>query len=344
MTRARKQLNILYSLTNDRGKETLKAGFLLDSKLQIKPIMIPDTIKHSAETAELAWYQPLVDPTTTSMRDLLLPSLSNYKLSITHLHNFLNVTKGGPSMFLLQNLLRFPQAKSLSAVFGTAIHDTLQNAHAYLVSTENHQASEDIISNFELNLNKQHIAKHDFDILLQKGSDVLRVFLESRYQGFSSSDQTELNFTNQHSIVGDAHLTGKLDVANINKSEKTITVTDYKTGKPTLTWTGKTDYEKMKLHRYKQQLMFYKLLVENARDFRGYKVEKGIMQFVEPTISGDIIAIDSDFDQKELEQFQQLIGAVWDHITKLDLPDISKYDQSYKGILAFEQDLIDKII
>lgn len=344
MTRAKQQLHISYSLSDDNSKKTLRAGFLLGENWQPQIISSPGNIEHYIESTELAWYQPLIDPVTTQMLDLLLPSLENYKLSVTHLHNFIDVSRGGPATFLVQNLLRFPQAKSPNAAFGTAIHDTLQNAHMNLVTTGKKQEIEDIISNFETNLAAQYLAKKDFDLFLQKGIDTLQVFLDQKYDTFTPTARTELNFAGQHSIVGDAHLTGKLDLADIDKVNKTIIVTDYKTGKPASSWSGKDEYEKIKLHNYKQQLMFYKLLVENARDYRGYQVEKGIMQFVEPTISGDILALDTEFNSEELERFQKLINAVWTHIKQLALPDISSYDPTYKGMLAFEQDLIDNII
>lgn len=344
MTRAKQQLHISYSLSDDNGKKTLRAGFLLDDSWQPQLISSPNSIEHAIEATELAWYQPLIDPATVEMRDLLLPSLENYKLSVTHLHNFLDVSRGGPSMFLLQNLLRFPQAKSPNAAFGTAVHDTLQHAHMHLVSTGKKQAIEDIISNFETNLQDQHLTDKDFETFLQKGSDALGTFLDNKYDTFTIDAKTELNFANQHSIVNDAHLTGKLDLVNIDKSNKTIVVTDYKTGKPASSWSGKDEYEKIKLHNYKQQLLFYKLLVENSRDYHDYRVEKGIMQFVEPTTSGNILTLDTEFNNDEIDRFKKLVGAVWQHIVKLDLPDISNYDQSYKGIIAFEQDLIDNII
>jgi DNA helicase-2/ATP-dependent DNA helicase PcrA len=343
ITRAKQQLHISYSLSDDNGKNTLRAAFLVKSKWNLQPISSPTT-EQIIEATELAWYQTLVNPTTVSMRNLLLPTLENYKLSVTHLHNFLDVTRGGPSTFLLHNLLRFPQAKSPNAAFGTAIHDTLQRAHAYLVSTGDRQAIEDIVSNFESNLRNQHMTKQDYATFLQKGGDALRIFLDNRYESFTASQQTELDFTNQHSMIDNAHLTGKLDLAEINKTDKSIIVTDYKTGKPSLSWAGKADYEKIKLHKYKQQLMFYKLLVENARDYRGYEVKTGIMQFVEPTISGDILMLDAEFSSNELDRFSKLINAVWSRIITLDLPDILNYDSSYKGILAFEQDLIDNTV
>jgi DNA helicase-2/ATP-dependent DNA helicase PcrA len=344
ITRAKRQLHISYSLNDDKNKSTLRAAFLINSKWKTSPISSPENTDHRIEAAELAWYQQLINPIATSMHDLLLPTLDNYKLSVTHLHNFLDVSRGGPATFLLQNLLRFPSAKSPNAAFGTAIHETLQRAHAHLAATGNKQAIEDIISDFESNLHNQHLAPQDLDNFLQKGSDTLMAFLDNKYECFKPSQQTELSFASQHSIIGKAHLTGKLDLADINKPDKTITVTDYKTGKPALSWNGKDEYEKIKLYKYKQQLMFYKLLVENARDYRGYKVEKGIMQFVEPTIHGDIQALETDFNNDDLDRFKKLIDAVWAHTTSLDLPDISKYEPSYKGILSFEQDLIDNVI
>lgn len=344
MTRAKKQLHISYSLSDDNGRNTIRAGFLLGDDWLAEPIVTPKTTEAITESAELAWYQPLVDPTTKKMKDLLLPTIENYKLSVTHLHNFLDVSRGGPAMFLMQNLLRFPQAKSSNAAFGTAIHDTLQRAHMQLSATGKPQAIEDIISDFESNLFKQHLGKKDFEKYLRKGSDVLLKFLDENYNNFKKSEQTELNFSNQHSIIGEAHLTGKLDLADIDKSNKKIIVTDYKTGKPASSWNGRDDFEKIKLHHYKQQLLFYKLLIENARDYNGYRVEKGIMQFVEPNSAGTILSLDTNFDDSGLDRFRRLINAVWTHIIQLNLPDISKYSPTYKGILAFEQDLIDNII
>jgi DNA helicase-2/ATP-dependent DNA helicase PcrA len=344
MTRAKKLLNISYSLGDDNGKKTLRASFLVGEKWPAKTIQTPQTVEMLAEAAELAWYQPLIDPTTTNMHDLLLPTLTNYKLSVTHLQNFLDVSGGGPAMFLLQNLLRFPQAKSPSLAYGTAVHSTLQAAHDHLVSTGKTQAVEDIVSNFETILTNQHMAKKDFNSFLQKGISSLIAFLDQKYSTFQRTSQTELDFSKQHSIVNEAHLTGKLDLADIDKTNKSMVITDYKTGKPSNNWAGKDDYEKIKLHKYKQQLLFYKLLVENARDYRGFQVKKGIMQFVEPTTSGQILSLEDDFSADELERFKKLISAVWAHITQLNLPDISKYSPNYKGVLDFEQDLIDNII
>jgi len=341
-TRAKNSLHISYSLADENNKTTTRASFLVDESWRPVKISAQHNVSQALETAEVRWYEPLAKADDKTLKDLLAHQLDEYQLSVTHLTNFLDITRGGPQTFLLQNLLRFPQAMSPASAYGSAIHKTLQRAHAYLSSQGQRQATEDILHNFEVALTEQRLSQTDFDKYLQKGSDDLQVFLSEHYDSFNPAQKTELNFKFQHSTVGDARLSGALDL--IDMDGKNIVVTDYKTGKPAKSWSGKTDYEKIKLHKYRQQLMFYKLLIENARDYRGYKVESGILQFIEPTASGDIVDLRTDFNSQDQERFELLINAVWKHIINLDLPDVSTYDQSLKGILAFEQDLIDNTV
>ena len=142
-------------------------------------------------------------------------------------------------------------------------------------------------------------------------------------------------------MIGDAHLTGALDLVDIDAQAKTILVTDYKTGKPSRNWQGRTEYEKIKLHKYRQQLMFYQLLIQNSRDYNQYHFDGGVLQFVEPTTSGDIVALNQTFSADELSAFSQLIQAVWHAIITLNLPDISAYDRTLAGIRQFEADIVD---
>lgn len=339
MTRAKQQLKISYSTVDDKQKSTLAASFLVGETWQPLTPQLSSSMQSLVKSAELVWYQPIITPLTPSMRELLAPTLENYKLSSTHLTTFLDVSRGGPQAFLMNNLLRFPQAASPSAGYGSAIHTTLQRAHSHLTATGKHRPIEDILHDFEENLQSQHLTDKDFDTYLQKGSEALSRFLEVKYAEFSPTQKTELNFAGQAVFFEEAHLTGSLDLVDIQ--DQSITVTDYKTGKAIRNWTGKTDYEKMKLHRYKQQLMFYCLLIHHSRDYNKYTVEKSIIQFVEPTLSGDIISLEAQFSHEELARFRQLIHAVWKRIVTLDLPDTDTYDPSYKGMLQFEEDLIE---
>jgi DNA helicase-2/ATP-dependent DNA helicase PcrA len=342
MTRARKNLTITYSSSDDNGKNTLRASFLTSDSWQAVTPQLSTTIESLARAAQLMWYQPVVSPLSQDMHALLAPNLERYKLSSTHLNNFLDVTRGGPQMFLMNNLLRFPQAISPSAGYGSAMHATLQRTHAHLSATGKHRPDEDILHDFEENLRAQHLDEKDFLTYLQKGSDAISSFLKVKHSTFTPTQKSELNFAGQNVRLGDAHLTGSLDLVDINEDDRTIIVTDYKTGKAARDWNGKTDYEKIKLHRYKQQLMFYNLLVKHSRDYSKYNFEKGVLQFVEPTPAGDILAIEAQFTTEDLDRFSRLIQKVWQCIIALDLPDVSIYDQSYKGVLAFERALLDE--
>jgi DNA helicase-2/ATP-dependent DNA helicase PcrA len=341
MTRAKIHLTMSYSMADGGGKSTLRASFLSGDAWQPRRIPANTSATHAVTSAETAWYQPVIQPLESELRELLAPMLESYKLSATHLGNFLDVTRGGPSGFLVNNLLRFPQAISPSAAYGSAIHAALQRAHSHLSATGVRRPIEDILHDFEENLSQRHLKASDYSLFLQKGSDALSSFLAHSYDSFNPKQKVELSFAGQSVFVGEAHLTGSLDLVEIDGSS--ITVTDYKTGHPSTSWAGKADYEKIKLHRYKQQLMFYQLLINNSRDYNRYTVSDHIIQYVEPTSSGDVVALHADFTTDEYERFTRLVTAVWKHITTLDLPDTSSYEQSYRGILAFEAALVDEV-
>jgi DNA helicase II / ATP-dependent DNA helicase PcrA len=338
MTRARRHLIISYATSDPNGKDTLPASFLVDGSWQVTHPEIPTTMDSLVESAKLTWYQPLVQPLSVPLRELLAPMLAHYKLSSTHLTSFLDITRGGPQAFLVNNLLRFPRAVNPSAGYGLAVHGALQRAHAHVSATGNQRPLEDVLHDFEEQLKNYHLSPDDFRTFLQKGTDVLSDFLGAQYDTFASTQKTELNFAGQNVHVGEARLTGTLDLVDFQ--DETVIVTDYKTGRPSRDWTGKADYEKIKLHRYKQQLMFYHLLIMRSRDYSRYSIEKGVLQFVEPTGGGELIALEARFSNDDLVEFSHLVQAVWRRIITLDLPDTSGYEASFKGILEFEQDLL----
>ena len=43
---------------------------------------------------------------------------------------------------------------------------------------------------------------------------------------------------------------------------------------------------------------------------------------------------------EDVERTKKLIGIVYKKIKALDFPDVSGYSKDYKGILAFEEDLL----
>ena len=337
MTRAKQHLLLTAHTATGEGKESLHAEFLTDTQLAVVP---HEEKAIPIEQLVPGWELRHIHLPKVNQKTLLRPVLDTYALSATHVNNFIDVTRGGPQAFLLQNLLRFPQAMTPSQVFGKAIHAVLQRAHTHLAATGDRRPLEDILHDYELQLQQGRLSEREFTYLLEKGSDVLQKFLAARYDTFTLTQKAERSFAGQNAHLGEIRLTGALDLMDIDDKAKIITVTDYKTGKGVSNWQGKTDYEKIKLHKYKQQLMFYKLLVEHSRDYRNYTVERGVLEFVEADGDNTLHRLTTPFDAEELLRFSNLLRAIWKRIQTLDLPDTSNYDPSYKGILKFENDLL----
>ena len=339
MTRAKTTLTMTYSQTNDSGSDTIIASFLTNCTPTIVPTS--DDPAEQIELAETDWTTRLTSPIVPELKDLLAPALETYKLSATHLNNFLDVSRGGPQNFLLNNLLHFPSAKNSAAAYGTAIHSSLQQAHCSFSADHQLPSTEQILQFFQKSLESQHLPADDFQLYLDKGKSALTAFLNAKSSDFHDTDLAELDFSNQGVIIDNARLTGKLDVIDIDKQNKTIFVTDYKTGKPAHSWKGSADYEKIKLHKYRQQLMFYQLLVEHSRDYGNFTFTGGRLQFVEPDMkTGDILSLEDAFSSEELSEFAKLVNIIWQKITTLDMPNISGYSADYKGMLQFEKDLL----
>ncbi|MBP7760435.1 ATP-dependent helicase [Candidatus Saccharibacteria bacterium] len=338
LTRARDRLTLVAARTSDAGKDLLPVG-------SIPTDVLPTSEHDELGTPELVaavehdWRTPLLDVPTATKDQLLRPLLERYKLSATHLNNFLDVTRGGPQLFLLHNLLRFPQAMGPSAAYGSAIHTTLQRAHAHLASTGKRRPVEDILHDFDQQLRQFQLSDLEYGKQLQRGSDTLTEFLRQRYDSFTTSQLVERSFATESVLIGDAVITGAIDLIDIDTDEKTIYITDYKTGKAVNKWQGRTDYEKIKLHHYEQQLMMYKLLVENSRQFTGYTVTGARIEFVEPNEKNDVVLLDYAYDEVKLADFRRLLSAVWQRIQALDFDLPAEYSLDYKGIIAFEDDL-----
>ncbi|HSW85836.1 MAG TPA: ATP-dependent DNA helicase [Candidatus Saccharimonadales bacterium] len=273
---------------------------------------------------------------------LFEPILERYKLNVTHLNNFVDVTQNGPEYFLMHNLLRFPEAPTPSAAYGDAVHKTLQWGHVNLLASGKLPSIAKMQAFFVDSLDRKHLKLTENKRLKRRGQDAIKLYIEQRGYLFKSQDIVEQSFENEGAKIGSAHITGKIDKISLN-SIVGASVIDFKTGKPALSWQGKDDYEKLKLHKYRQQLLFYKILIENSATYRGNStVSMGKLDFVEASERGQLEPnLQLNFVSSEILTFIRLVESVWSHITQLNFPDVSKYPKNTRGLLQFEQDLID---
>ena len=319
-----------------------------------------------------------IKPTQILLQDekiLLKRLLENYKMPVTHLINYLNIGKVGPDKFIEQNLLRFPQAMSPSSVYGSAMHEAMQNYYLYFKKYQKLASNEKLIEFYTNALGHGTLTKIDHDKYLESGIKNLNIYIEDLKNrkddymsgGIKSSDMVEVNFANEGVRIGIAEASGKIDKMSFKGD--TIKVTDLKTGKSFDNWEATSSaYDKIKLHFFKYQLAYYYLLIKNSRTYSNYKVEHGYIEFLEADYSiknktgnkkDNINILEFNLMSTEgieiINRVEKLTNIVYGKIINLDFPDVTSYklkNQKSKNadeekeevtlgdILKFEEDLL----
>ncbi len=272
---------------------------------------------------------------------VLKEALSDYRLSVTHLNNFLDVTANGPAYFLEQNLLHFPQPMSVASTFGSAIDTALTELVRYPKYNAGESAPlERLIAVFKRELAKGRLPQDEARKQIRRGEEVLAAYVGAKKGYFQLEDEAQVDFRNEGVVIEGAPLSGKIDLLRLEAGA--FHVVDFKTGKESERWDGPgmDQHEKIKLHKYKQQLMFYQLLL-NKSSRHAIPVSSLALEFVESAVDGPVISLTFKPADEDLKRLSRLICIVYKKITALDFPDVTHYEQSAKGITAFEEDLLE---
>lgn len=342
VTRAKSNLYLTnYSMADGEKKASDRLRFL-DSNLATEEIESLDVEKIKSAEEIISFEEDLrhYEIDNADEEELLRSILENYQLSITHLNNFLDVTSGGPAKFLEQNLLRFPSAKNASSSYGTAIHDSFREFYKRLKEKNSLPELDDFLNIFEYKLKLQDLNERDFMQKLDRGKTELSLYYKENEKLFDAADLLEIDFQNEGVMIGECPITGKIDRISLeDKKGKICKVYDYKTGKPFADWRPSDEYLKIKSYKYKDQLIFYKFLIENSRSYHKFRVNSGGIDFI--TAQDDkLIKLDLEILKEDEERLRALIEIVYKKIMALDFPDISGYSAGLKGILEFEDDLL----
>ncbi|MCK5096406.1 MAG: PD-(D/E)XK nuclease family protein, partial [Candidatus Pacebacteria bacterium] len=336
MTRAKSNLYLTSYTTKDDGKESPTLHFL-DSVHTAEKEKGDDL--ETAEVLAQSWDSFHTPPFVKDEDALLRTLLEDYQMPVTHLNNYLNVMNGGPQTFLEQNLLRFPQSMTPAAAYGSSMHKAVELLYTSLRKDGLIPDLGSVLGWFEKELMMKRLSVADGKLFLKRGIDALTIYYNEKLNTFDSAHKIEVNFKDQGVVIGEAHITGKIDKM-VDIGGGGYEVVDFKTGHATEKWQCKTPYEKVKLHNYKRQIIFYKLLVENSRDYmQKGMVKTGRLEFLEPQ-NKKIIDLTLEIDDKDVERTKRLIEVVYNKIMNLDFPDVNEYSEDLKGVVEFEDSLL----
>lgn len=356
LTRAKRNLVLTRHQYLENGKETVRLRFLNEEmvekeKRHYAPKEMVEALKQNTiAKADLkvidtlqTWFSIQAPTKFSKGQELLLRgALENYQMSVTHLNSFLDLTHAGPEVFLEQNILRFPQSKHPSSSYGTAMHSAVQKFYNEYKKLGERPTVEVLVEYFRESLSLERMNTLDFERYQEKGVENLTIYYAERKDFFSPTHIIEKDFRTLGVHVGDALLTGKLDRLVIDERSKEVRVTDFKTGKPFSSWKAGS-YDQVKLWKYRQQLLFYKLLVEKSSTYAyGYKAVEGSLEFLEPDSKNKIQVLSLSYNActEELQRLEKLIEVVYMKIMNLDFPDVSGYSKDMKGIERFVGDLL----
>ena len=332
LSRAKKNIYLSYHERDEKGNELVKLRFLEGENKETEKTN-EDEVK---KLLELKISMPTHDERRPEEDELLKARLKDYRLSVTQMNNFLDIVYAGPETFLENNLLRFPQMQTVSSAFGTAMHDAVNGLYKEFKIKAKLPNVETMLQAFQESLLHRRLNKKDYERELDKGKDYLRKFYELRKESFSMNDDSEFNFRRQDVMLGNVPITGKIDKMKRDEANHEITVCDFKTGKALRDWESGDERTRVKAYKYKNQLVFYKLLVEGSRTFgERYKVKKGVLEFLEPEFGALELAI-TDEDAADVIKLAQIVH---EHVVALDFPDTSAYEKDFIGMMKFVEDL-----
>lgn len=270
-----------------------------------------------------------------------------FVMNVTALQNFLNVADAWPEYFVSNSLLRFPQAKNISASYGSAIHKALEDFFSDYKKNNSYQ-KKILFDVFEKYLKDEWFDSKTEETYLERGKQNL----ESLYTEITTQSYGELfleeDFRTAYGgtflptdTTNAIQLTGKIDRIE-RLPDDSLIITDYKTGGGFDSFDGKwADYAKIKQWKYRLQLAFYAILFELSPRWRMFQNKKYELFFVEKNRDENRFhRVVEYIHDGEIERTKKLIIAVMAKIESLDFPDITKYPKTLDGIRQFEEDLL----
>jgi DNA helicase-2/ATP-dependent DNA helicase PcrA len=386
----------LFYVALSRAKENLYLSSYLsksDGK-EVKPFRFMSTVMEMVKDGEVSFFDEIVEADEASVIDsrsveidlgmllgtemaekvelsddgkeysFLKSLVEDFKLSVTAFNNFLDLSKGGPKYFLEKNLLRFPQAKSVYAEYGTAMHFGISQ---FMIACKKEKKILDkalMIEQFEQKLRRARLTQKELKEFTEKGKKYLERVYRDLFLGgeFGFHDISEMSFYNENVMVGEefvdelsfgmkegqavqACLNGAMDWVDLkldSLGEKVVgmRVVDFKTGSPLESWDKNyQEYQKLKAWKYRNQLAFYYLLMKGHRKLAGVPIEECGLYFLEADEGSEYLGL--QVGSEELERLEKLVAIVYNRIVNLDFPDVSGYTADLMGTLEFVDDLLE---
>ncbi len=301
LTRARKHVTVLTALEESDGKELSPLRFI--TELDQKDTSVITLPRAGVEEIHIGTNSDSIR--ATALLDLAKRVITNEGLSVTALNHFIKC----PNQFLYLSILKMPQAPSIPAEKGNAMHEAISRvwkSESRKVGDIGSILLAGITEHFTtsfLTIQEKEAAKKE---LTEAIPDVAKA-LESH---FSISKNTSIFTESWIETHLDIPIHGKLDALLDTGSE--AFVYDYKT-KQAMSINAIKGLTKNDTGDYFRQLVFYKILVASDSRFRTRKITPGLV-FVSPDEKGRCPTITLPIETADIEQVKKDIANLVDSV------------------------------
>lgn len=340
ITRAKKEIIFTRPAGKD-NKPFIDSSFMVEIWLEWKIIddnlsndLISNTIKN-----QLIWDYTELIKTSQEELNYIKEFLETYKLSPTDLNSFLE----DPKKFLQNVIFKYPFEANEFTIFGNVYHKVLEIATHKKIKWENIKLWF-LTEKFQELLDKQILTKEEKNRLIKKWIEWLTWYYEIFKNNKRIPLEIEYNFRPRNIVFYWIPITWKIDkiekidfnslenretLSKLDNFQKplfleNVAIVDYKTWKCKTIWNikwidrywnFKPWYENWQYYR---QLLFYKLLTENDKDFYSkYNISEIALDFVEWK-NWEYKYIPVDFNQEDYENFKVLVKETRNKINDLE--------------------------
>ena len=318
LTRARKEAFVSWHASNEDGRALLPSRFIFEMEEKNCEHIPPQNLLSGSAERKLerrdgagqrkSLAKDFRVPRGTSRikvlqdKEYLNALFLEQGFAVTHLNNFLEC----PRKYFFLNLVHLPRAQSGAELYGSAIHTALAAYfNAYRRDTDKPFAKTYHI--FENALRRTHLSLADFKEYAAQGKRELKGYLASR--AFPRACWNEYHIAGVMLKVGknEIELMGNLDKVEM-LPDGSVSVIDYKTGKPRTRneILGKT---KTSDGNYYRQLVFYKLLLDNAKK-NIWNMKTGVIDFIKPAKNGSYCREEFEISRVDVSSLETQIADV----------------------------------
>lgn len=352
ITRARDHLIMTNSVTDFDGRTVARLSYL--SELRDEKNSQPDSPYLPIEAQTIHVHEQLATPDhltnvkyhwlsnyqtlSPNLKLILKKRLENYRLTASDLTSFVDIIFAGPEEIYRRKILRAPDEPLTDSIaYGNLIHATFEQITSH--GLDDTQA----IEFYQTEAQKMPLPEQEIRDLVDKGKYGLEIALQQfgallRHSGA----RAEVNLHPEHPSFDNIPITGKIDHLEIDDQAKTIEIYDFKTGKyHDAKWESRPN-----LYKYRQQLIFYKLLLNNSPSFQKYRITRGHILFVSPDQEGKVYDKVYEYDAADEQELRTLAKAVYHQIKSLDFLDNPEINipadksRTLKDVKAFIEKLI----